>query len=149
MEDHTFVDGIGRIAIIDGIVRVDFFAHSPTEMGPDGKPRMAFAHRIVIGADQFLRAAEKIAESVRLIQQHQQQAQQHAPQPQTPVQQQVYAQQQAPVQQQMPPNVQQMRPPQQQAAPVQQPAPQEASFGRKNNGQHETPPPASPQRPFP
>lgn len=144
MEDHTFVDGIGRIAIIDGIVRVDFFAHSPTEMGPDGKPRMAFAHRIVIGADQFLRAAEKIAESVRLIQQHQQQAQQ----PQTPAQQQVYAQHLAPAQQQMPPNVQPMRPPQPQAAPAEQPAPQEASFGRKNNGQQEQPP-QMPPRPFP
>ena len=143
MEDHTFVDGIGRIAIIDGIVRVDFFAHSPTEMGPDGKPRMAFAHRIVIGADQFLRAAEKIAESVRLIQQHQQaQGQQHAPQAYAP-------------QQPMPPNVQPMRAQQQQPSPVPQPGPapqapvQEASFGRKNNGQHETPPPVLPQRPFP
>jgi len=55
----------------------------------------------------------------------------------------------------MPPNVQPMRAQQSQPAPVPQPAPapqppvQEASFGRKNNGQLETPPPASPQRPFP
>jgi|GEM_PF-2437839 hypothetical protein len=133
MEDHTFVDGIGRIAIIDGIVRVDFITHSPTEMGPDGKPRLAFAHRIVMGTDQFMRAAEKMAETVRLIQQHQAQGQ-HQPQQQTP--------QQAYAQQQMPPHTQQM--------PAQQPAEQpETSFGRKNNGQHETPPPASPQRPFP
>lgn len=129
MEQHTFVDGIGRIAIIDGIVRVDFITHSPTEMGPDGKPRLAFAHRIVMGTDQFMRAAEKMAETVRLIQQHQAQGQQPQQQTYTP-------------QPQVPPHAQQ----QQMSPQMQQP---ETSFGRKNNGQHETPPPASPQRPFP
>lgn len=133
MEDHTFVDGIGRIAIIDGIVRVDFFAHSPTEMGPDGKPRLAFAHRIVMGTDQFLRATEKMVETVRLIQHHQSQGQQHAQQ--TP--QQTYTPQQAYAPQ---PHAQQQQ--------TQQPAPQqESSFGRKNNGQQEQPP--MPPRPFP
>lgn len=71
MEQQTFADGIGRIAIIDGIVRLDLVAHSATETGADGKPVQAFAHRIVMGVDQFLRAAEKIAETRRLIEQHQ------------------------------------------------------------------------------
>jgi hypothetical protein len=137
MEQHTFVDGIGRIAIIDGIVRVDFITHSPTEMGPDGKPRLAFAHRIVMGTDQFMRAAEKMAETVRLIQQHQAQGQQ--PQQQAYPQQQTYA-----PQPQVPPHAQQ-----QQMPPQPQMQQSETSFGRKNNGQHEAPPPASPQRPFP
>jgi hypothetical protein len=67
MEQQTFADGIGRIAIIDGIVRLDLVAHSPTESGADGKPRAVFTHRIVMGVDQFLRAAEKIAETTRVI----------------------------------------------------------------------------------
>ncbi len=67
MEHQTFADGIGRIAIIDGIVRLDLVAHSPTEAGPDGKPRAVFTHRIVMGVDQFLRAAEKIAETTKVI----------------------------------------------------------------------------------
>ena len=67
MEHQTFADGIGRIAVIDGIVRLDFVAHSPTETGTDGKPRTVFSHRIVMGMDQFLRAADKIAETRQLI----------------------------------------------------------------------------------
>ncbi|MDB5735276.1 MAG: hypothetical protein JWP16_36 [Alphaproteobacteria bacterium] len=67
MEHQTFADGIGRIAIIDGIVRLDLVAHSPTEAGTDGKPRAVFTHRIVMGVDQFLRAAEKIAETTKVI----------------------------------------------------------------------------------
>lgn len=137
MEQHTFVDGIGRVAIIDGIVRVDFITHSPTEMGPDGKPRLAFAHRIVMGTDQFLRAAEKIAETVRVIQQHQGQPQQtYTPPPQN-----FAAQPQQP-----PPPVQPV-PPQSHVQPV-PPLQAETSFGRRANGQAETPPPP-PARPFP
>ena len=67
MEHQTFADGIGRIAIIDGIVRLDLIAHSPTETGTDGKPRAVFSHRIVMGMDQFLRAADKIAETRQII----------------------------------------------------------------------------------
>lgn len=67
MEQQTFADGIGRIAIIDGIVRLDLVAHSPTETGADGKPRAVFSHRIVMGVDQFLRASEKIAETVKVV----------------------------------------------------------------------------------
>jgi hypothetical protein len=48
-------------------VRLDLVAHSPTEAGPDGKPRPVFSHRVVMGVDQFLRAAEKIAETVKVI----------------------------------------------------------------------------------
>ena len=67
MDHQTFADGIGRIAVIDGIVRLDLITHSPTETGADGKPRAVFSHRIVMGMDQFLRAADKIAETRRLI----------------------------------------------------------------------------------
>lgn len=67
MEQQIFADGIGRIAIIDGIVRLDLVAHSATETGPDGKPRLVLTSRIVMGEEQFIRAADKIAEAKRLI----------------------------------------------------------------------------------
>ncbi len=69
MGHETFADGIGRIAIIDGIVRLDLIAYSPTEHGPDGKPRQVFTHRVVMGMDQFLHAAEKIARTAEMIRQ--------------------------------------------------------------------------------
>jgi hypothetical protein len=67
MEQQIFADGIGRVAIIDGIVRLDLVTHSATENGADGKPRLVLTSRVVMGSDQFLRAAEKIVEAARLI----------------------------------------------------------------------------------
>jgi len=67
MEQQIFADGIGRIAIIDGIVRLDLVTHSATENGADGKPRLVLTSRVVMGTDQFLRAAEKIVEAARMI----------------------------------------------------------------------------------
>jgi hypothetical protein len=69
MGHETFADGIGRIAIIDGIVRLDLISYSPTEHGPDGKPRQVFTHRVVMGMDQFLFASEKIARTAEMIRQ--------------------------------------------------------------------------------
>lgn len=75
MEHQTFADGIGRIAIIDGIVRLDLISHSATETDAAGKPKPVFAHRVVMGIDQFLRASQKIAETTHAIaQQHVQHA---------------------------------------------------------------------------
>lgn len=71
MEPQTFADGIGRIAIIDGIVRLDLIAHSTTETLADGSPRPVFAHRLLMGTDQFLRAADRIAEAARVIRESQ------------------------------------------------------------------------------
>lgn len=73
MEHQTFADGIGRIAIIDGIVRLDLISHSATETDAAGKPKPVFAHRVVMGIDQFLRASQKIAETTHAIAQQQRQ----------------------------------------------------------------------------
>jgi hypothetical protein len=73
MGHETFADGLGRIAIIDGIVRLDLISYSPTEHGPDGKPRQVFTHRVVMGMDQFLHASEKIAKTAEMIRQANQQ----------------------------------------------------------------------------
>ncbi len=85
MGHETFADGIGRIAIIDGIVRLDLISYSPTEHGPDGKPRQVFSHRVVMGMDQFLYASEKIAKTAEMIRQANQ-PQAARPQPAAPAQ---------------------------------------------------------------
>jgi hypothetical protein len=73
MEQQTFADGIGRITIIDGIVRLDLIAHSATETDAAGKPKPVFAHRIVMGVDQFLRASQKITDTTHAIAQQRRQ----------------------------------------------------------------------------
>jgi hypothetical protein len=67
MEEQIFCDGIGRIAIIGGIVRLDLFTYSPTETDANGNPRPILSHRIVMGTDGFLRSSEKVVEAVGLI----------------------------------------------------------------------------------
>ena len=83
MEQQTFADGIGRITIIDGIVRLDLIAHSATETDASGQPRPVFTHRIVMGVDQFLRASQKITDTTHAI--AQQQRKQQVAQPVEPL----------------------------------------------------------------
>jgi len=132
MGHETFADGIGRIAIIDGIVRLDLISYSPTEHGPDGKPRQVFTHRVVMGMDQFLYASEKIAKTAEMIRQaNQQQPAQPAKPQQAPVQ-------AAPAQAAPAPKA---------GPPPPQVAPQFRRESIKPNAPQPAPPP--PQRPFP
>jgi hypothetical protein len=87
MEHQTFADGIGRISIIDGIVRLDLISHSATETDEQGKPKAVFAHRVVMGVDQFLRATAKLGETARAVTEAQRKAappRPAAPQPASP-----------------------------------------------------------------
>jgi len=136
MEEQIFCDGIGRIAIIGGIVRLDLFTYSPTETDANGSPRPILSHRIVMGTDGFLHSSEKVVEAVQVIQRARQAASQ--PQPAPPHQ---------PPRPQGPPPAPQGQPqwppqpvqPQSAPPPLVQPAPQPAK-----------PPEASPPRsPFP
>ena len=76
MEQHIFCDGIGRIAIIGGVVRLDLFTYSPTETDANGNPRPVLSHRIVMGTEGFVRSSEKVVETVQFL------ARNHTPQPQ-------------------------------------------------------------------
>lgn len=76
MEQHIFCDGIGRIAIIGGVVRLDLFTYSPTETDANGNPRPVLSHRIVMGTEGFVRSSEKVVEAVQFL------ARNHTPQPQ-------------------------------------------------------------------
>jgi hypothetical protein len=76
MEQHIYCDGIGRIAIIGGVVRLDLFTYSPTETDANGNPRPVLSHRIVMGTEGFARSSEKVVEAVQFL------ARNRAPQPQ-------------------------------------------------------------------
>ena len=84
MEQQIYCDGIGRISVIEGMVRLDLYSYSPNETDANGNPRPVLSHRIVLGMDGFLRSSEKVVEAVKVIgQARQNQARpQGAPQPQ-------------------------------------------------------------------
>jgi hypothetical protein len=57
---HIFSDGIGAIAFIGGVVRMDFIVYSPTEKDPAGQPKPMFQQQVVMSAEAFLRSTEKM-----------------------------------------------------------------------------------------
>jgi outer membrane biosynthesis protein TonB len=67
MEQQIFCDGIGRISVIGGVVRLDLFTYSPSETDANGGARPILTHRIVMGTDGFLRSSEKVVEAVQLM----------------------------------------------------------------------------------
>lgn len=67
MDQQIFTDGIGRITVIGGIVRLDLVTYSPNETDAQGKPRQIFTQRVVMGTEAFLRSAEKVREIVQQL----------------------------------------------------------------------------------
>ena len=113
MEHQIFCDGIGRISVIGGVVRLDLFTYSPTETDANGQPRPVLSHRIVMGMEGFVRSSEKVLDAMQQI--NRAQTPQPAPQPQ--------AQQAQPRPQPAPQPVPPPPQPQAQAAPpISQPA---------------------------
>jgi hypothetical protein len=86
MDHQHFTDGIGRITVIGGIVRLDLVTYSATETDAGGNARPVLTQRVLMGVDAFLRSSEKILETVQAITKAQQQrpipAPQATPQPQ-------------------------------------------------------------------
>lgn len=117
MEHQIYCDGIGRISVIEGMVRLDLYSYSPNETDANGNPRPVLSHRIVMGLDGFLRSSEKVVEAVKVIGQARQQQPRPTPAPQPRPPQPPTPQAAAP-QQPMPPQ------PVPQAPMSQQPAPQ-------------------------
>ena len=122
MEQQIYCDGIGRITVIEGMVRLDLYSYSPSETDANGQPRPVLSHRVVMGMDGFLRSSEKVIEAVKRISQARQQQGaphpvQQAPMPQAPMQ-------QAPAQQAAPRPQAPPLPPEPPRAP--EPAPQPA-----------------------
>jgi hypothetical protein len=67
MENQIFCDGIGRISVIGGVVRLDLFTYSPSETDANGQPRPILSHRIVMGMEGFARSAEKVLDAMQQI----------------------------------------------------------------------------------
>jgi len=67
MEQQLFTDGIGRITVIGGVVRLDMVTYSPNDTDAQGRPRQVFTQRIVMGTDAFLRSSEKVVEIVQQL----------------------------------------------------------------------------------
>lgn len=60
MSEQLFCDGIGSIAIIGGVVRIDLVVLSPTNKESNGQPKAVFQQQILMGAEAFLRSTEKM-----------------------------------------------------------------------------------------
>lgn len=67
MEQQVFSDGLGSISVIGGTVRLDFVVFSPTERDANGQPQPVFCQRVIMGADTFLRAADKMNEAAQAV----------------------------------------------------------------------------------
>lgn len=87
MDQQHFTDGIGRITVIGGIVRLDLVTYSATETDASGNARPVLTQRVLMGIDAFLRSSEKILETVQAITKAQQQRAVPAPQQQAAPQQ--------------------------------------------------------------
>ncbi|HMH65118.1 MAG TPA: hypothetical protein VK515_06005 [Rhizomicrobium sp.] len=81
MEQQLFTDGIGRITVIGGVVRLDMVTYSPNETDAQGRPRQVFTQRIVMGTEAFLRSSEKVLEIVQQLGARPVRTAQAAPQP--------------------------------------------------------------------
>lgn len=64
---QIFTDGIGKISVIGGVVRLDFVVYSPTDADANGRPRQMFTHQVLMGVDAFMRASIQCAESAKQL----------------------------------------------------------------------------------
>jgi hypothetical protein len=67
MEEQTFADGIGAIAVVGTTVRIDLFALSPSERDANGKPKPVIQRRLIMTVEGFLHAAGKMSEVAEAI----------------------------------------------------------------------------------
>lgn len=54
-ELELFVDGIGEIGMMGGVVRVDLVSLSTQQRDAEGKPSMVFRQRLILPPEGFLR----------------------------------------------------------------------------------------------
>jgi hypothetical protein len=81
MQQQIFTDGIGKISVIGGVVRLDFMVYAPADAEGNGQPRQIFTHQVLMGVDAFARAAGQCADAVKQIQAAGQPAPQTQPAP--------------------------------------------------------------------
>ncbi|GAA0542322.1 hypothetical protein FHS83_000249 [Rhizomicrobium palustre] len=67
LDEQVFADGIAAISVIQGTVRIDFIAYSPTKSDASGQPLPEFRQRIIMSAEAFLATAEKFQEAAQRL----------------------------------------------------------------------------------
>ena len=67
VSEQIFSDGIGAIAMVGGVVRIDLVVMSPTEKDAGGQPKPVFQQQIVMGAEAFLRSTEKMQAAAQTL----------------------------------------------------------------------------------
>ncbi len=68
MQDQVFIDGLGEVRLVEGIVRIDLVALSATRRTEDGGQPPEFVTQLVMSPDAFLRMIRGLGETVRTLQ---------------------------------------------------------------------------------
>ena len=55
---EIYSDGIGRITVSGGVVRVDLESQSPTECDANNNPKSAFRQRVIFSLNGFTKSLE-------------------------------------------------------------------------------------------
>ena len=61
-----YVDGVGRISVLNGAAHVDLFAIIPPAQGSD-QPQMAVTHHLVMGLPQFVKMCADMGTHLRTL----------------------------------------------------------------------------------
>lgn len=65
MENQKFIDGVGRIRLSGGVVRIDLLAQLPGQTDKDGNPVPALVQELVMSPEGFMRVFGALARSVK------------------------------------------------------------------------------------
>ncbi len=68
--NQIFVDGLGDVTLVGGMVRLDFVTLAPAEQGAKGAPKVVHCQRTVMTLDAFVRVTEKMKDSVQALSKH-------------------------------------------------------------------------------
>jgi len=68
MQDQIFIDGIGEVRLVDGIIRMDLVALSARRRTKEGGPPPEFVTQLVMSPDAFMRMIRGLGETVRTLQ---------------------------------------------------------------------------------
>ena len=64
---ELFADGIGEVALVGGMVRIDWVSLSASEKDENGQPALEFRQRIVIPPEGFLRCFSAMDDLVKQL----------------------------------------------------------------------------------
>ena len=55
---ELYSDGVGKITVTGGVVRVDLMSLSPTECDANNNPKSTFRQRVIFSVDGFVKSLE-------------------------------------------------------------------------------------------